>query len=80
MLQVPDSPPGPVDLWEQFTFHQKRDAVGFANEMLDAVDDLVEEILSGFERAMPERFRELATDFFERVRTETERSGAGETH
>lgn len=56
VLRIPDRVTRPVDLFAEFSFTQGRDALRYANELLAAVDALMEALLGAFERARPKRF------------------------
>jgi hypothetical protein len=41
----------------QLTFNDNRDAVSFADLLMEAVERLMDELLSAFEEHLPERFK-----------------------
>jgi hypothetical protein len=43
--------------WEEFEFTQGRDIWTYAQEMMLAVEQFIDEVLSAFEDHVPERFR-----------------------
>jgi len=57
ILPVPDPPVDPVKHWYLLTWDQKRDGLEVAEEIWEAVQKCVEELLGAFERAVPEKLR-----------------------
>ncbi len=57
MLPVPDAPTHSVKHWYLFTWNQRRDGLVVAEEMWQAVQECVDEIISAFEKAVPKRLR-----------------------
>jgi hypothetical protein len=56
-VQLPDPPTGQITTWEEFEFTQGRDIWTYAQEMMLAVEQFIDEVLSAFEDHIPERFR-----------------------
>jgi hypothetical protein len=55
---MPDPPKvGHITTWEEFEFRQGRDMRTFAADMMEAAEQLIDEVLSAFEDNIPERFR-----------------------
>jgi hypothetical protein len=57
-LRLPDPhPPGKrIWSWEEFTYHQDRDAATVATELLGRVERFMDGLLDSFEQHVPERF------------------------
>lgn len=60
-LPVPDTPTSSVHHWDQLMWTHDRDGFAFAEEVWEAVERLVDEVLDAFERAIPKRFRTIET-------------------
>ncbi len=56
ILQVPDRLTRPVEIFDEFTFDEGREARTYVAELLRAVEDFVDGLLDAFERARPARF------------------------
>jgi hypothetical protein len=57
-VRLPDPPQTKhITTWEEFDFHEGRDMRTYAEAMMGAVEQLINEVLSAFEDNMPERFR-----------------------
>jgi hypothetical protein len=56
-VPLPDAPTGAITTWEEFEFTQGRDMWTYAEDMMVAVEQFIDEVLSAFEDHVPERFR-----------------------
>jgi hypothetical protein len=56
VLRMPDRVTRPVEIFDEFTFTEGREIIGYTNDLLTAVDDLIDALLDAFERARPVRF------------------------
>ncbi len=56
VLRMPDRVTKSVEVFDEFTFTEGREIVGYANELLTAVDDLIDALLDAFDQARPKRF------------------------
>jgi hypothetical protein len=56
-LPIPDVPQREVRHWYLLTWEDERDGFLFAEELWQAVQDFVDNLLSYFERAVPKRFK-----------------------
>jgi hypothetical protein len=57
VLRFPDRVTAPVTHRWQLTFKDDRDAVSFADSLMEAVERFMDELLSAFEERLPERFK-----------------------
>ena len=58
-VRLPDQPQARhITTWDEFEFRQGRDMWTYAQEMMAAVDQLINEVLSAFEDHIPERFKQ----------------------
>jgi hypothetical protein len=57
VFRIPDRVTRPVETFDEFTFAEGREAIGYVNDLLAAVDELLDAVLGAFERARPARFR-----------------------
>jgi hypothetical protein len=57
VLRFPDRVTASVTHRWQLTFNDNRDAVSFADSLMDAVERFMNELLSAFEEHLPERFK-----------------------
>lgn len=46
---IPGAKDEVVEVFDEFTFTEGREIVGYANELLTAVDDLIDALLDAFE-------------------------------
>lgn len=53
---IPGAKDEVVEVFDEFTFTEGREIVGYANELLTAVDDLIDALLDAFDQARPKRF------------------------
>ena len=56
-LRLPDPPTNHITTWEEFEFTQRRDMVKYAEDLMEAVAQTIDEILAAFADHVPERFR-----------------------
>ena len=54
-LRLPNRLKGRITTWEEFSYSENRDMVTFAREVMTHIEDFVEEVLTAFEDARPER-------------------------
>ena len=56
-LPIPDTPGHPIYHWDLLSWKGRRDGFVFAEEVWEAVQILVDELLGAFEKAVPKRLR-----------------------
>jgi hypothetical protein len=56
-LPIPDAPIHPVSHWYLLTWNQGRDGVTFAEELWQAIQTFIDNLLDAFEKAVPKRLR-----------------------
>ena len=56
-MPLPDPPTTHITTWEEFDFTQRRDMAMYAEDVMAAVQQTIDEILAAFADHVPERFR-----------------------
>jgi hypothetical protein len=56
-VQLPDPPTTHITTWEEYDYTQQRDMATYAEDMMEAVERIIDEILAAFADHVPERFR-----------------------
>jgi hypothetical protein len=57
VLPIPDAPSHPVSHWYLLTWNQNRDGFTFAEELWQAIQTFIDDLLDAFEKAVPKRLR-----------------------
>jgi hypothetical protein len=57
VLPIPDAPSGPVSHWYLLAWNQNRDGFTLAEELWQAIQTFIDDLLDAFEKAVPKRLR-----------------------